>query len=99
MGSVGVLLGGMPAARMGDPTAHGGMIAIGLPTVLIGEVGLGSVVLALMLLPKVVVLSILAGMPPAVGNGLAQGMAMAQAAISGAPFCAECAKAAAAAKS
>jgi uncharacterized Zn-binding protein involved in type VI secretion len=25
-----------PAARMGDPTAHGGMIVIGFPTVLIG---------------------------------------------------------------
>lgn len=26
----------MPAARMGDPTAHGGTIVIGCPTVLIG---------------------------------------------------------------
>ncbi|MEA2007775.1 MAG: PAAR domain-containing protein [Chloroflexota bacterium] len=25
-----------PAARMGDPTAHGGTITLGLPTVLIG---------------------------------------------------------------
>ncbi len=25
-----------PAARMGDPTAHGGVITVGLPTVLIG---------------------------------------------------------------
>jgi uncharacterized Zn-binding protein involved in type VI secretion len=25
-----------PAARMGDPTAHGGMIVVGFPTVLIG---------------------------------------------------------------
>ncbi len=25
-----------PAARMGDPTAHGGTIVVGLPTVLIG---------------------------------------------------------------
>ena len=25
-----------PAARMGDPTAHGGVIILGLPTVLIG---------------------------------------------------------------
>ena len=32
----------MMAARMGDPTAHGGMISIGLPTVLIGEVGSGQ---------------------------------------------------------
>ena len=25
-----------PAARMGDPTAHGGVIVVGIPTVLIG---------------------------------------------------------------
>ena len=27
---------GLPAARMGDPTAHGGSIVVGFPTVLIG---------------------------------------------------------------
>jgi len=27
---------GKPAARMGDPTAHGGVIVVGFPTVLIG---------------------------------------------------------------
>jgi uncharacterized Zn-binding protein involved in type VI secretion len=26
----------MPAARMGDPTMHGGIVAMGWPTVLIG---------------------------------------------------------------
>ncbi|MBT6004870.1 MAG: type VI secretion protein, partial [Prolixibacteraceae bacterium] len=36
MGSATVLIGGMPAARMGDTTAHGGTIVIGCPTVLIG---------------------------------------------------------------
>jgi|SRR5579871_4940576 len=36
MGSFTVLIGGLPAARMLDVTAHGGMIAMGLPTVLIG---------------------------------------------------------------
>lgn len=35
-GSATVLVMGMPAARMGDTCAHGGAIAIGLPTVLIG---------------------------------------------------------------
>jgi len=35
-GSVTVLIAGLPAARMGDLCAHGGMIAAGLPTVLIG---------------------------------------------------------------
>jgi len=36
MGSATVLIGGMPAARMGDTTAHGGTIVAGAPTVLIG---------------------------------------------------------------
>lgn len=34
-----VLVSGMPAARMTDMTMHGGMIVIGLPTVLIGSAG------------------------------------------------------------
>jgi uncharacterized Zn-binding protein involved in type VI secretion len=36
LGSFTVLIGGMPAARMGDLTAHGGSIVVGLPTVMIG---------------------------------------------------------------
>ncbi|NVM78408.1 putative Zn-binding protein involved in type VI secretion [Duganella sp. SG902] len=35
-GSATVKIGGRPAARMGDSCAHGGSIAIGLPTVMIG---------------------------------------------------------------
>jgi uncharacterized Zn-binding protein involved in type VI secretion len=35
-GSSTVLIGGKPAARMGDSTAHGGTIVLGCPTVLIG---------------------------------------------------------------
>jgi uncharacterized Zn-binding protein involved in type VI secretion len=35
-GSATVLIGGMPAARVMDQTAHGGMIVLGLPTVVIG---------------------------------------------------------------
>jgi uncharacterized Zn-binding protein involved in type VI secretion len=35
-GSSTVLIGGMPAARMGDQTAHGGVIVLGFPTVMIG---------------------------------------------------------------
>jgi uncharacterized Zn-binding protein involved in type VI secretion len=35
-GSVTVLIGGPPAARMLDQTAHGGMIVMGCPTVIIG---------------------------------------------------------------
>jgi uncharacterized Zn-binding protein involved in type VI secretion len=36
LGSFTVFVGGMPAARMGDLCAHGGVIVVGLPTVLIG---------------------------------------------------------------
>ncbi|OQX38025.1 MAG: type VI secretion protein [Oceanospirillales bacterium LUC14_002_19_P2] len=36
MGSCTVLINNKPAARMGDPTAHGGTIVMGFPTVLIG---------------------------------------------------------------
>ena len=36
LGSFTVLIVGMPAARIGDMTAHGGAIVLGLPTVLIG---------------------------------------------------------------
>jgi uncharacterized Zn-binding protein involved in type VI secretion len=35
-GSATVLIGGTPAARMGDMTAHGGVIVMGFPMVLIG---------------------------------------------------------------
>jgi uncharacterized Zn-binding protein involved in type VI secretion len=36
MGYPKVLIGGQPAARLGDPTAHGGAIVLGYPKVLIG---------------------------------------------------------------
>jgi len=36
MGSATVFIGGKPAARMGDSTAHGGVIVLGSPTVMIG---------------------------------------------------------------
>jgi len=35
-GSATVIIGGLPAARQGDITAHGGVIVIGCPTVIIG---------------------------------------------------------------
>ncbi len=34
--SATVMIGGRPAARMGDTTAHGGSIVVGYPTVMIG---------------------------------------------------------------
>ncbi|VFU09598.1 PAAR repeat-containing protein (fragment) [Methylocella tundrae] len=36
MGSTSVFIGGLMAARIGDLTAHGGVIVTGLPTVMIG---------------------------------------------------------------
>ncbi len=36
MGSTTVLFEGKPAIRMGDSSAHGGSVVLGLPTVLIG---------------------------------------------------------------
>ncbi len=41
-GSATVMIGNLPAARMMDPTVHGGMIAVGCPTVMIGDVGMGA---------------------------------------------------------
>jgi uncharacterized Zn-binding protein involved in type VI secretion len=35
-GSATVLIGGKPAARVGDSTAHGGSIVLGCATVMIG---------------------------------------------------------------
>ncbi|MBZ3928988.1 PAAR domain-containing protein [Xanthomonas citri] len=35
-GAPTVLIGGLPAARLGDSTAHGGVITLGCFTVLIG---------------------------------------------------------------
>src|SRR5215210_7437969 len=40
-GSMTVLVGGRPAARIGDMTAHGGVIVTGCFTVLIGDAGAG----------------------------------------------------------
>lgn len=35
-GSMTVLIGGRPGARIGDITAHGGVIIVGMPTVIVG---------------------------------------------------------------
>jgi len=40
-GSPSVLIGNLMAARIGDLTVHGGVITVGCPTVIIGEVGMG----------------------------------------------------------
>jgi len=84
-GSPTVLLAGMMAARMGDNTAHGGVITAGCPTVLIGESGGGGG----------------AGGGAAVAadsmgrsvNREAQRAVLQSAARSGAPFCEACERA------
>ncbi len=42
MGSTGVFINYLPAARMGDPTVHGGVIVLGAMNVIIGETGAPS---------------------------------------------------------
>jgi len=39
MGSTGVMINFLPAARLGDPTVHGGVIVLGSFTCIIGETG------------------------------------------------------------
>ena|SRR5438128_654050 len=41
-GSPTVLIGNLMAARIGDLTVHGGVIVVGFPTVIIGEMGMGG---------------------------------------------------------
>jgi uncharacterized Zn-binding protein involved in type VI secretion len=45
MGSPTVLIGNRMAARLGDPTIHGGLIVQGFPTVMIGIPGQGAALL------------------------------------------------------
>jgi uncharacterized Zn-binding protein involved in type VI secretion len=42
LGSMGVMINFLPAARLGDMTVHGGVIVMGSPTCIIGEVGAPS---------------------------------------------------------
>ena len=41
-GSPTVMINGLMAARISDMTAHGGVIVVGFPTVIIGEMGMGG---------------------------------------------------------
>ena len=80
-GSATVMVNNMPAARMGDTTAHGGVIVIGAPTVIIGDAGGGGGGGAAPVLA-------------AAGSYLApaaQAKALINAAKDGLPFCERCA--------
>jgi len=82
LGSVGVMFGGQPAARMGDSCAHGGTIVGGCPTVLIGDVSPGA--------PPVVVVTPAVSSPAAAPSSSRQAGALTKAAERGAPFCEVC---------
>lgn len=92
LGSTGVLIGGRPAARMGDQCAHGGRIIIGMPTVLIGEVGKGSVGMSSITMGAMQ--NIAKTIPKEVQKKLlpqaAQVITMMQAAENGSAFCEKC---------
>jgi len=100
MGSPSVFIGGKMAARMGDPTAHGGVIVVGCPTVLIGEVGMGGVA------PRPPKPPALAGLADVLNQAAKEASALVSAQInahkmaaeSGAPFCEICEKARSAAR-
>lgn len=98
--SVTVHVNKMPAARMGDSTAHGGVIATGFPSVLIGDGGGGG--------PagaggsgggKAVVATVSDFLlsAEALTEAGAQARTLIKAAKNGTPFCERCAAAAAAA--
>ena len=92
-GSATVFVGGMPAARMGDNTAHGGVIAMGCPTVLIGDYSSGGAGAAAGGAAEGAAITLSSG--PAFANASTQANALREAAKSGVPFCERCAKAAA----
>jgi hypothetical protein len=77
MGSPTVLIGNLMAARVGDPTAHGGVIILGCFTVMIGEVGMGSPVVVTPMPPMVALAN-------AMSSSAAQSLA--QAAQDASPF-------------
>jgi len=87
LGSPTVYVGGSLAARMGDMCAHGGTIVTGFPTVLIGEVGGGSVSPA-----SFKSVSLPMGIETKGGDPDPMAKAMIGAAKAGAPFAQQCMK-------
>ncbi|MBS1614699.1 MAG: PAAR domain-containing protein [Bacteroidetes bacterium] len=89
LGSTGVFIGGKPAARMGDQCAHGGTIILGMPTVLIGEIGGGGAGGG-SVTPANVVLQAMQNAPAVAQQTAAQMNTLQQAAHEGTPFCEKC---------
>jgi hypothetical protein len=88
LGSMGVFIGGKPAARMGDQCAHGGRIVAGCPTVLIGDTAPGSPPSPVLPLP--VKMAIAAMNSISASQAASQVVTMKAAAKNGIPFCAKC---------
>lgn len=88
-GSFTVLIGGRPAARMGDNTAHGGTIAIGCPNVLIGDMGMGAASF-FAAMPATVLAELLGGMTNQMARITKQAVALADGAAVGAMVCIKC---------
>jgi len=88
-GSFTVLIGGKPAARMGDNTAHGGVIAIGFPTVLIGDFGMGAASF-FAAMPPTVLLELTGGMTNQMARTTKQAVALANGAANGSPTVSVC---------
>lgn len=91
MGSTGVFIGGKPAARMGDPTAHGGRITVGCPTVLIGEVSSGGAAPSISPLSKLLK-TVLSKMNKKAGEIAQQIVSLKEASKNGTAFCEICEK-------
>ena len=81
-GSSSVFINGLPAARMGDSTVHGGKIVTGCFTVLIGDAGGSS--------SGVGPLDWLDTLPKPEKKAILQTMALKYAASNGAIFCESC---------
>jgi uncharacterized Zn-binding protein involved in type VI secretion len=93
MGSTGVFVNGRPAARLGDQTAHGGVIATGLFTVLIGETasgGGGGAAGAVGGAASGGGAGVAGAVAIAFTNAAQQAAVLVKAASSGAPFCEAC---------
>ncbi len=89
LGSLTVLTMGLPSARMGDVTVHGGSIVMGLPTVLIGDAGFA------MLSPgQMIALITKMALEGESADAAAMAKAMIAAAEEGKPFCEQCLKSA-----
>jgi len=84
MGSKTVFVIGLPAARIGDQTAHGGAIMLGLPTVLIGDASSAGTGGAGAFAPGALAVA------ASIASPAAQAAANQAAAASRVPFCERC---------